>query len=452
MAKNKLFDHWTWKRTPPEPFNDSDLEVRRSDVHSKFSPPRTTSTIHAATLSGILAYMRLDHESDLAGKEEIKGGIGTQSENLIIAEYPSHTGETHIVVFNSNTGKFMAAKMSDANDMPKPYVLKETGNSGAALFFALMPLALKEPEFMNAYAQLWDCYNSGFSDMDAALKCAAVCCDNLYRRIENAVSLGTDGIKLNIPTTGNIQSITPLTLSRGTYNPTSVLVGSFQIMEEGKMPVRKSVSVKAEDFEGQYAYSENPLSAEEELMVPHIPAWYTIPDHVVSACKHIKATTDTAQPMRTLMFRGPAGTGKTEGVKALAAGLHKPYTFITCNANYEIYDFLGQMMPDDNSSHDSFADAVLPSLQDIQMDPPSAYYQLTGEYNDEVTDSDVFDKLLEVMAARAQNGKTSKSQSFHYVDTPLVKAFREGYVCEVQERATRLRLKRPHTNNRKMAI
>lgn len=46
------------------------------------------------------------------------------------------------------------------------------------------------------------------------------------------------------------------------------------------------------------------------------------------------------------MLRGPAGTGKTEGAKAIAAGLHLPYRCITCSANTEIFDLLGQILPD----------------------------------------------------------------------------------------------------------
>ena len=50
--------------------------------------------------------------------------------------------------------------------------------------------------------------------------------------------------------------------------------------------------------------------------------------------------------MRNFMMRGPAGTGKTEGAKAIAAGLGLPYVHLTCSANTEIYDLLGQMLPD----------------------------------------------------------------------------------------------------------
>lgn len=432
MGKCKVFDNWTWMRNQPKPFDT--VPNRYTDVRSKYSASSATSTLHAPTLSAILAYMSLDHAAELAPTEEAKGAIGTQSDNFVIAEYPSHKGLTHVVVFNSTTGKFTAAKMEDANATPKNYVLKETGDSGAALFFALMPTALQDDEFMEKYQELWECRKAGYPDMDKAAKAAAVCCDNLYRRIENPSAAGTAGIRLNIPNTGNITPFTALAFNKGTYNPTSTILGTFTVMDMDTKP-KHTASVKVEDFVDQYIFSDTALTEEEEALVPKLPSWYVIPPQIVTACKHIKATTGSSQPMRNFMFRGPAGTGKTEGVKAMAAGLHKPYVFITCNANFEIYDFLGQMMPDTAPPLPELSDgADLPLFQDIQMDPATAYYDLTGEYKEDVTEEEAFSKLVEVMAARMNKRLVpAGQQTFHYVDTPLIEAFRKGYVCEVQE-------------------
>lgn len=431
MPKNKLFDSWTWRRTPPAPFDDPDWAIRRTDVRSQYAPATAQSCVHTATLCGILAYMDLDHASELSG-DPAKGAIGTQGDNFVVAEYPSHTGLTHIVVFNKTNGKFTAVKLQDGDDTLKPYSLKESGDSGAALFFALMPDALTDTEFVTEYEALWECKKTGYLDKEESCKHAAILCDNLYRRIDSPASCGTSGLPVNIAMSGNIQPFTKLNYDRGTYNPTSVILGDFQILKPGAVPSScRHSTVNAKDFVGKYEFNPRTLTAQEEAMVPPLPAWYAIPEQIVTVCKHVSATTASLQPMRNLMFRGPAGTGKTEGVKAFAAGVHRPYVSITCNANFEIYDFLGQMMPDTASS--SAYKAKLPSLQDIQMDPPSAYYELTGEYDEAANEDSVFDKLLEVMAAQAKYSAGHKSQSFHYVDTPLVRALRYGYVCEVQE-------------------
>ena len=144
------------------------------------------------------AYMNLEINPTSA-----KGAIGTQTEK-IIAEYPSHrVGETHVTVFNRNNGKFMCAVM-DSSGMNTNYVLKEDGNSGSALFFALMPYFLEDEEFSECYTALLKCKKDGFTDMPSAEDAAYLLCDNVYRRIEGASSLGDSGVKIRVQYNGNI--------------------------------------------------------------------------------------------------------------------------------------------------------------------------------------------------------------------------------------------------------
>lgn len=429
MPKCPLYERWTWNRPMPDPFDDPSVPTVRTDVHSQYSGTITKSTMHAASLAAILAYMCLDHAAELPAGQEAKGALGSQGNNYYLAEYPSRTGKTHLVVFNRTNGKFSAVSMKDAGDSPNPYALRDNAESGAALFFALMPLAVSDEEFAQAYEKLWGCIRDGLPDLDAAARYAALCCDNLYRRLTAPSACGSAGISISLSTTGNIPPIRALNLKQGTYDPTSVLIGKFEIL--GNAPKTAAKSVRLEDFVGKYPLHEIEWSAEQEAMIPKPEPWYSVPHEIVTLCRHIQQTTDSAQPIRTAMLRGPAGTGKTEGVKALAAALHRPYVYLTCNANFEIYDFLGQVMPD--MSKPSAHKATLPSLQDIQMDPPSAYYQMTGDYIETVTEEQVFDKLLEVMAERAQSETAQSQQRYTYVDTPLVQALRYGYVCELQE-------------------
>ena len=139
--------------------------------------------------------------------------------------------------------------------------------------------------------------------------------------------------------------------------------------------------------------------------------------------------------MRNFLLRGPAGTGKTEAAKAIATGLGLPYLFYTCSANTEIFDLLGQMLPDTENTAEA-ASGELPSLMDIQMDPPSAYYKLTGQYEDSITEGEVYDKLIEVIGLQAKQSEKDRPQGgqhFRYVETPLIQAIRNGYVIEIQE-------------------
>lgn len=429
MAKTALFNAWTWKCSLPEPFDAVTDNVSKTH-YSKYSPSSNPkSTLHSSILSAVLAYMEVD--TSLTPAPSSPSAIGIQ-DDLTVAEYQSRIGEIHVAVYNGKNGKFNASRFEDETSAGKVYSLKEQDNSGTALFFALMPRALSDDEFLENYHLLGKCRDASYKDMDEATKAAFILCDNLYRRIEGSDLLPTAGIPVNIPKTGNLPLITPLNLTKKTYVPKSVLFGTFRILT-GTPASDAGMTVNRDDFVRQYALSERTLTPREELMVPRIEDWYVIPPEVVSICKHAKMTTGGAQPMRNFMMRGPAGTGKTEGAKAVAAGLGLPYLYYTCSANTEIYDFLGQMLPETGDAGSGTRD--YPTLMDIQMDPPSAYCKLTGDYDETVTENEVYEKLLDVMEgdAKALAEDNKGGQRFRYVETPLITAIRKGYVIEIQE-------------------
>ena len=63
----------------------------------------------------------------------------------------------------------------------------------------------------------------------------------------------------------------------------------------------------------------------------------------------IESTRKTVRPMNNIMLRGDPSVGKTAGARAMAAGLNLPYTLVTCNAGTEMYNLVGDMMPEDSS-------------------------------------------------------------------------------------------------------
>jgi len=436
MAKTKLFDSDTWRLPHPAPFDDASLRVKRTDVYSTYNPTaKKESTLHATTLQAILTYMELDIAS--SSGTSTKGAIGTQGSEKIIAEYPSRTGDNHVIVFNKPSGKFIAGVFTSAADAPQSYRVLSSSHTGAALFFTLIPEAMTDSEFASEYKTLLECKEDSYSDMKKAADAAFMLCDNLYRRIENAASLGLAGIKIDIPVSGNIATLTPVALDKNVYSPTNVLLGTFEKLKPGMASTAPVESVDHKDFSGKYAFSSRIFSAIEKRLIPTLEKWYVIPDEIVQVCKHAQMTTESNQPMRNFMLRGEAGTGKTEGAKAIAAGLGLPYVHLTCSANTEITDLLGQILPVMDKDFTAMATPVsLPSFDDIRIDPPTAYSRLTGEYDEEVTEGEVYDKLLEVIAqiAKAEAAGTGdKKQGFRYVDTTLVDAIRYGYCLELQE-------------------
>ena len=129
--------------------------------------------------------------------------------------------------------------------------------------------------------------------------------------------------------------------------------------------------------------------------------------------------------MRNFLFRGNAGTGKTMGAQAIAAGLNLPYTLMTCSANTEITDLVGQFIPDTSGFQgEQQYEGELPKISDIIMHPPSVYKMLTGVYDEEKTEDDVLQKLIEIAVGNLVEKEETPGQRIRYVDTPLVEAIR----------------------------
>lgn len=343
---SKLFETWSWNRPHIHPFSGYDKALlRRSDVSTQyFAGSARKATVHPLIMQAVQMYLDLELGNRASGHTH-EGAIGSQGNDITVVEYPSSSGELQIIIFNRNTGKFMAGRYPDPitpTARPTAYSYAEAGNSGTALFFALLPTFLGNPEFNQAYQDYKAQATAGFPDDDATSKAAALMCDNMYRRIEYASGLGADGVNVVIPAGGAIPALRALDIKRGTYLPTNTLAGQFEIMVDTNATGSPKATIAINDFVGKYVLDESRvLTSEEELSVPVLPDWYLIPPEVKIICEHAKETTGTSHAMRNFMMRGPAGTGKTEGAKAVAAALHLPYRFITCSANTEVFDLIG---------------------------------------------------------------------------------------------------------------
>ena len=435
MSKTKLFESWTFRLQLPAPFDDPQYAGAKNHSFSQYNISSTAqkSTLHAPSLRALLAFVKLVSASEKGQSTEGLGAIGHQGSTFRISEYHS-ANKTDCVVFNPVTGKFNATQVEDGTDTLKPYTVGPSNGSGTGLLFCLMPILHQDEEFQRNFQEFLTHYDSGWTDMDGAFNCALILCDNIYRRIESSKTLGSDGVKISIPTTGNISAITQMSMDSGNYAPTGTTYGEFTIMQMGGTPTMKAASFNREDFVGKYTLSTRVLTDREKAMVPILPDWYIIPKEVVRVCEHAKITTASSQPMRNFLFRGDAGTGKTMGAQAIAAGLNLPYTLMTCSANTEITDLVGQFIPDTSGFQgEQQYEGELPKISDIIMHPPSVYKMLTGVYDEEKTEDDVLQKLIEIAVGNLVEKEETPGQRIRYVDTPLVEAIRYGYVCELQE-------------------
>lgn len=448
---NNIFN---FGRSLPSPFDT--IANKKIKVSSKYGDG-TTSTLCGTVIKAVHAVC---HCMDGSGE----GAVGI-IDHRTAAEYKSSAGADayHLVVYDSNTGSLMASVYDSNMETFENYTLNSSGRDGAAVMMALFPMLMQDDELKENFEAYQDEMNAGYPHMDKATEYMALMCDNAYRRIKDDSCAAH--VKVNVDKAGNLMRVSQTHLDSGSFTPTTVLAGEFKIFAQtGPAQIYSATeTIDHADFEGQYVLNKRTFTPQETMLIPKLPEWYIIPKEVVDICKHAKATTGKSMQMRNFLLRGPAGTGKTMGAKAIAAGLGLPYMKYTCSANTEIFDFVGMIFPDsENSTGSAQLDAEretlmqmgginyanvsklmkLPDLDDMDYDPAGVYMALTGVENAAATSQDcmsiVLDRVTEKVRelSKTVKDKNSSGQTYRYVETDFVKALKHGYVIEIQEPST----------------
>ena len=454
VSINNLFNY---SRSLPVPFDT--MTNKKVKVASMYGA-KTESTLCGSVIKAVHAMCRC-----MNGTGE--GAVGQIDTNKSVAEYKSSVGPDayHLVVFDAASGSALASVYDKNTELIEQYVAHPSQRDGAAIFFALMPFLMSDVEFDETFQEYYDQFIAGYPDMAKATESMAILCDNAYRRIKDDTCPAH--INITVDKSGNLMRVSQGQLDSGSFVPTSVTAGEFTIFAKTGPAVIKKAGVVVEhtDFVGKYPLTPGrTLSALELSLIPKLPEWYIIPPEVVDICKHAQKTTGRPMQMRNFLLRGPAGTGKTMGAKAIAAGLGLPYMKYTCSANTEIFDFTGMIFPETDAVSTgsleldrereilksmggiSYANVAklmrLPDLDDMDYDPAGVYQALTGVENLAATVQDCMSVVLEkvtekvqALSKRAEN-RQSSGQNYTYVETDFVKALKHGYLVEVQEPST----------------
>jgi len=449
-VETKLFD---FSRAFPKPFDS--YKGKKVKVQSMYGE-NTESTLCAAVIKAVSAVCRCK-EDPSAG-----GAIGT-IDHRSVAEYKSsNADEYHIVVYDSAKGNILASVYDTNTDTVETYIAHKSARDGAAIFMAMFPALMEDKEFADCFNVYYDEYINGFPDMTKTTEAMGVLCDNVYRRVKDDTCPAH--VKVVIDGSGNMARLSTTQLEAGIFKPNNVVAGDFNIFTASTVTavVKPAKATDVNDFIGKYKFdSTRNLSAYEESLVPVVEPWYILPEEIITLCKHAHLSTGKNVPMRNFELRGPAGTGKTAGVRAFAAGVHLPYLKYTCSANTEIYDLIGQVFPNLvlQSTGDPDLDRELeelrkmggvsygnvakllnmPNMDDMEYEPASTYAAITGVTKTEASIGDCISAALQTVTEKikgyctASSEDKSSGQTFTYTETDLIKALKYGYVCEIQE-------------------
>ena len=452
VAINNLIN---FSRALPAPMDT--LSSKKVKVSSKYGSG-TEATLTATVIKAVHAVCDC-----MTGSAE--GAVGV-IDHRMVAEYKSSSGPDayHLVVYDSASGNIVASGYDKNTEMIETYRLHQTANDGAAVLMAMFPALIADQEFEDNFVLYFDQRKAGYTDLTKAVEYMAILCDNAYRRLKDETCPAN--IKAKIEKSGNVLRVSQAQLDSGAYTPSNVMAGEFTIFAKtGRATVSAAkTEIPHTDFEGKYQLtSGRKLSILEESLVPKLDSWYIIPEQVVNICRHAQVTTGKPMQMRNFLMRGPAGTGKTQGARAIAAGLHLPYMKYTCSASTEVFDFVGMVFPktDSMTTGDAQLDKEremvmamgginyanvakimnLPDLEDMDFDPCGVFQSLTGITNEEATSRDcmavVMDRVAEKIKQLSKPAEGDPYRKLHFCRSPSAEKgwrLREGAgsaVCPV---------------------
>ena len=187
---------------------------------------------------------------------------------------------------------------------------------------------------------------------------------------------------------------------------------------------RMDIATAKKEFQ---SYSDTRSWTSEELeMIPEFPDSMPVPDEVMTFARRFVKSREFNVPLNNFCWRGGTGFGKSTGAEILACILHMPFVRITCSSQTELNDFLSQFVPNPDANSEAFS-ALLPTFDDIRLDPVGAYEILTGIADENVETDEVMKARDDALIAR------SNTAHFKLVVSPFVTALERGWVCEPSE-------------------
>ena len=176
---------------------------------------------------------------------------------------------------------------------------------------------------------------------------------------------------------------------------------------------------------------ERKLTPEEEKMVPIMPDNYQWSEYQFSLAQEIRDSQNFEEPTNVILLYGDAGSGKSKGARGIASLLKRPIVIWTADPDTDEFKLIGSTMPNTKKGNNLDMDTLckeqgLPTFEDVAFDFERSFEILFGRKPTSVDDPcDCYKEI-------ARRVKCSDSD-FIFVESPIIKALRNGWVVEIQE-------------------
>lgn len=163
--------------------------------------------------------------------------------------------------------------------------------------------ALYNLEFAQNFILFMQQMKEGWKNAKLALKAAFLCCDNLYRRVENVQDFSNEGIPLEKSQLGKngMEQLSTLAIESELYAPNDAIKGTFRIFGETKK-VREWTLKELQKIYRQHWQ----VSKDYQDRIPRLPEDMKVGEYAQDILSAI-----VESPFRKFMITGNAGTGKT---------------------------------------------------------------------------------------------------------------------------------------------
>lgn len=430
MAEIKLFDTWTFQEEMPEPFSrflqKEGLRKTTTMVEwlSQYNQGRQ-ATLHPPTLRAML---------NIAGiyLKQTEGALGFQKGNYELLnfycmEYVKGRGRCALV-YNPISAKIRGVCKTEKQTYKALDFVERNVSDGEEVLAMLIYVSLEKKEalynleFAQNFILFMQQMKEGWKNGKLALKAAFLCCDNLYRRVENVQDFSNEGIPLEKSQLGKagMEQLSTLAIESELYAPNDAIKGTFQILGETKKAREWTLKELQKIYRRHWSFPKD-----YEDRIPQLPEDMKVGEYAQDILSAI-----VESPFRKFMITGNAGTGKTTDAQMVAQILGVPYFALNCGPETDESTLVAGIYP--NSRKRTEDRIKFPSLQEFVTDPMQALEQVAHTRKEGITKSEAFRELLDAVYQSGYQ-KAKNEGDFVMQESEIIKGCRMPSVIEIME-------------------